>query len=127
MNGEQLGKDFRETETIDQAVRRLIGVMDERKKRRASGAQSPEQIHDPAQSLLDEWPEAGNTVGSIAASGLTVADVGSSNGYENFGRAGLQVTDYVSEKISPKETARPALDASLTRVDRAVTRSRGCK
>lgn len=54
--------EWTEEETIGQAVRRLIGVMDERKKRRASGAQSPEKIADPRPTHVpasdrESWPE----------------------------------------------------------------------
>ena len=54
MNGRQR-KDWRETEPVEDAVRRLIGVMDERARKKASGAQSPEQIADE----IDGWRGSG--------------------------------------------------------------------
>lgn len=46
MSGEKR-KDFREFETMEEAARRLIGVMDERKKRRlAGGLEGPAEIRN---------------------------------------------------------------------------------
>jgi hypothetical protein len=61
-------KDWREEETIDQAVRRLIGVMDERKKKASEGLDTSEKFADqPAVSLAQaekegpSWSDQGDS------------------------------------------------------------------
>ncbi|RUU79991.1 hypothetical protein [Mesorhizobium sp. M7A.F.Ca.MR.362.00.0.0] len=137
MQNGQREDNWRETESVSDAVRRLCRAIDERKERRLAGGQNgPAEIQDPRQYVPASREKGADDEKSALGSGTldprrqqsTVANGEECRGSGLGGRAGFTVgLDYVSEKISPKETARPTLDASLTGVDRAVTRSRGCK
>lgn len=54
-------RDWRETESMEDAARRLIGVMDERAKRKtlSGGDLGPEQIQDPREHVPASREKAG--------------------------------------------------------------------
>lgn len=114
-------RNWRETESISDAVRRLCRAIDERKERRASGAQSPEQIaypdvspsgeradgeNDHGVSTFDRRPQLTDNREEVAGGSRMVG-----------GRAAL-----ASEPIgkgSPTGCARPNSDFTCDGADRA--------
>lgn len=121
-----------EEETIDQAVRRLIGVMDERKERRASGAQSTEKFADPSRTSPCVPKENGgqspsaNSVGSAALKGSgrqsTVAG-GGGDGCEYGGRAARVGSEPISFEANGR--TRPVTPDEAVGGDRARNRHSG--
>ncbi|RWO22841.1 hypothetical protein [Mesorhizobium sp.] len=66
MEQQRRRKDWRETESLEDAARRLIGVMDERanaKKTLAGGVLGPAEIRDPAPTVLEKVADSENDWG----------------------------------------------------------------
>lgn len=98
-------RNWRETESISDAVRRLCRAIDERKERRASGAQSPEQIAYPDVSPSGERADGEND-----------------HGVSTFDRR-PQLTDNLEEVAGG---SRMKADARLNSRETGVLRTNGC-
>ena len=119
-------RDWREEESVSDAVRRLIGVMDERKVRGAAVRTETctARFADPVRSPLDERPEASSirVENMLRASGLTVADL-DSGGMEYGGRAARLGSEPIS--FEDNGCARPTPDEAIDDRSRRNRRSGG--
>jgi hypothetical protein len=112
-------KDWREEETLEEAARRLIGVMDERAKRRLAGGQNgPAEIHRSSASplekaadsesvglgSLDRCPPVNAARGGQGSDHIATTQRQGSNGLE--GRCGQVFSDVLRR--------RPVEDAGIT-------------
>lgn len=125
--------DWRETESFSDAAARLLAGLDERKKRRLAGAETPAEIKDRPWSqdenadgasnegsgMLKRRPQSAPPRGGNG--GDHVAKTVAGDGLESDGHADLPSLDLV-HGVNPESTARPDPRSALG-TDRTVTRS----
>ncbi|RTM07433.1 MAG: hypothetical protein EKK31_11775 [Hyphomicrobiales bacterium] len=122
--------DWRETESLSDAASRLLRVLDERKKRRLAGAETPAEIQQ-SRTYVPAYPgengrEASAKNGSAALKppgqltpqreecGDHTLEGGNGRGLETDGRAEFSTLDFV-QSFSPQGTARPGSGRYLGR------------